>query len=232
MVQEILPIVYKEFLKSWQDDSLGTELTESYLEMFYHHIPRESSVKNHWAHVGTEVHDHVLQSEVPCLMKGHWIKTQEAYYSVFSDNTQEDVKRTVIDFFQSSSNKVVTLQSHEDLFNYWKDKCPIMKCTDPRETRNLLRRDTRYKQFTAREKEHLLIYCCSDGVLSDLNEIELLPLHNEMYRSFEAKGKRLQQSFYLCEKEEFEILIGKEGCLVMSTSSELGRVLESLATSG
>ncbi|XP_048775772.2 sacsin-like [Ostrea edulis] len=232
MVQEILPIVYKEFLKAWRDDSLGTELTENYLEMFYHHIPRMSAVKNHWACVGTEVHNHVLQSEIPCLHKGQWIKTQEAYYSIFSENTNEDVKNTVIGFFENSTKKVIILQRHEDLFHFWKSICPRMKCTDPRETRNLLRRDYRYKQLGARDKGHLLIYSCSDEILSDLNEIELLPLHNDVCQSFEAKRNGHQKSFYLCEKEEFEILIGKEECLVMNTSSKLGKVLKSIASSG
>jgi hypothetical protein len=230
MVQEILPIVYKEFLKSWQDDSLGTELIDSHLKMFYHHIPRMSSVKNHWECVGIEVHNHVLQSEVPCLIKGHWIKTQNAYYSVFSNNTQEDVKNTVTGFFQRCIDEVVILQGHEDLFHFWRNCCSDMKCTNPKETRNLLRRDNRYKQLNARDKEHLLIYCCSDGILDDLDGIELLPMQNGVYRTFQAKWRGYLDSTYLCEKEELDILIGKEGHLVMNTSSKVGRVLNSLAT--
>ncbi|XP_056009880.1 sacsin-like isoform X2 [Ostrea edulis] len=231
MVQEILPIVYKEFLKAWQDDSLGTELTENYLEMFYHHIPRMSAVKNHWACVGTEVHNHVLQSEIPCLHKGQWIKSQEAYYCVFSKSTPEDVTNTVTDLFQRCIDKVIILQEHEDLFHFWRNQFPNMKCTDPKETRNLLKRDNRYKQLKVMDKENLLIYCCSDGILNDLDGIELLPLQNRRYKTFQAKSRGYLESIYLCEKEELEILIGKEGHLVMSTSCKVGKVLNFLATS-
>ncbi|XP_061184826.1 sacsin-like [Saccostrea echinata] len=236
MVQEVLPVVYLEFLTSWKDDSFASELTRKYLKMFYHHIPRMTMIKNHWTCVGEKMHQHLLESEIPCLESGKWIQTKEAYFAVFAENTQEDERKTVKKLFQKCTNKVIVLKGHEELFHHWSgsDTNFVLKCTNPKETRDLLRRDQTYKQLSANSKGHLLVYICSDRKLADLNEIELLPLQNGRYGTLQLRRRGPQNTVYLCKEDELQILTGKESVLILNTNatSEVGKVLESLASTG
>ncbi|XP_062586452.1 sacsin-like isoform X2 [Saccostrea cucullata] len=236
VVQEILPVVYVEFLQSWQSDRFGSELKGRYLEMLYHHIPRMSTVRSHWACVGEKIHQHLLESQIPCLESRNWIHTKEAYFAVFAENTQEEEKKIVTELYQKCTKKVVILKEHEDLFYYWRD-CDSnvhLKCTNPKETRNLLRGDPTYKQLGVNSKSHLLVYICSDGRLSDLDGIELLPLQNGKYGTLQIERNWPQNTFYLCKEEELQILNGKESFLILNTDtiSKIGKVLESLASTG
>ncbi|XP_062602871.1 sacsin-like [Saccostrea cucullata] len=236
MVQEILPVVYVEFLQSWQNDRFGSELKERYLEMFYHHVPRMSTIRSHWACVGEKMHQYLLESKIPCLESGNWIHTKEAYFAVFAENTQEEEKKIVTELYKKCTKKVVILKEHEDLFYYWRD-CDSnvdLKCTHPKETRNLLRGDPTYKQLLSNSKGHLLVYICRDELLSDLDGIELLPLQNGRYATMQSKKYWPQNTFFLCNEEELQILTGKESILVLNTdtTSKIGKVLESLASTG
>nr|XP_034318199.1 sacsin-like isoform X8 [Crassostrea gigas] len=228
MVQEILPIVYKELFEFWRNNP---KLGQMDLRIFYHCIPRKKDIKHHWDCVEKEINEYMLESRVPCIEKRAWVNMKDAYFAIFEEDIKQDVRDSVIDVFSKCGKKVVILGEHEDLFKQW-NSLANLSCTSPMETRNLLKIRNEYKGLQRSCKEHLLLYCCSDDKLSQLGGIELLPLQNKKYHTFQEKQRGKQDNIYLCEKEDLEILIGKEGSLVLKDSTELGHLLQKLATSG
>lgn len=230
MVEDVLPIVYKAFLNSWWDD-LKCDMI-NHLEMFFHYIPRQSKVRYQWKRICELVQTHILNSEMPCLREGNWIKLQDAYVAIFKDDIPMNMQLTVMKLFELCTNKTITLEKNGDLYDEWLKMGLVARCTSPSETRRVLKTCKVYEQLSPKEKADLLVYCCSDGDvgLSDLDGIELIPVSNGCFEKF-SKGKS-QNRYYLCEENELELLVGMETCLVQYYSTEVGDVLKSLASSG
>ncbi|XP_061183640.1 sacsin-like [Saccostrea echinata] len=231
LVHNILPIVYREFLNSWSND-LKTEM-ETHLGMFYQYIPRVSKVDSQWRHVCKGVEDHLIHSEIPCLEKKHWIKFQDAFLAVFQEDVSRNVQSTVKRLFDKCTKKTVIIENYSDLYNEWEKMSFVPKCTNPKETLNILKIWKNYEQMSSKEKEDLLIYCCSDRHygLSNLDGIKLVPVANGDFKIFSSDKAIKEERIYLCEENELEILIGMEGYLVKNSNTELGNVLKSLAAS-
>jgi sacsin len=228
MVEDVLPRVYKEFLHSWRDDKKCD--MANHLEMFYHYLPRPSKVRHPWKRICEVIQTHVSNFEIPCLKEGNWIKLQDAYFAVFKDDISMNMQLTVRKLFELCMNKTIMLGENADLYDEWlKITSSVAHCTSPKETRRVLKNHNIYEQLSPEEKAHLLVYCCSDEEVS-LDELELIPMSNGCFEKFSKRNS--QKKYYLCEENELELLVGMEACLVQYCRTEVGQLLQSLASSG
>ncbi|XP_062586441.1 sacsin-like [Saccostrea cucullata] len=235
LVQNILPVVYREFLNSWSND-LKTEL-ENHLEMFYQYIPRISKVDSQWRPICEGVEEYLKHSEIPCLEKRRWINFQDAFLAIFQEDVSKNVQSTVKTLFDKCTKKTVVLENYTDLYNEWEKMTFVPKCTNPKETLNILKIWKNYEEMSSKEKEDLLIFCCTDSHcgLSNLDGIKLLPVANGDFKIFSSnkeKKEEQEERIYLCEENELEMLIGMKEYLVKRSNTELGDVLKTLADSG
>ncbi|XP_078326289.1 sacsin-like isoform X3 [Crassostrea virginica] len=228
MIQELLPIVYTELFETWQ---IFPSLMQQYVNTFYQCVPREANSKTLTSCVVQKINQYLLRSKIPCKESKRWVQMSDGYFAVFKDETCLEIQTTVTKLFSTCTNKVIRITGHEELFEQWNCQ-ENLKETSPKETRNLLRSNHRgYKDLEDCYKEHLLLYCCSDANLAELRGIELLPLQSGKYKVFQPKAES-EETVYMCEHNELEILIGKEENLVLKRTSDYGDLLSKLATSG
>ena len=209
LVKEVLPPCYSALLLNAKE-----HLT---VQNFYTVWPDSSRVHDNWRHIISPFLNLFLSNSViKCEYHGRWVLPGQAVYVPIS-GVSETVLNTLV------SCNVQLAKVPELVFRVLKHHGVHFKEVDPAFVRQTIRSNVHcYRNLSHQQKLELLKYCWSDGNYSDFNQLELLPLANNTFSSFQSMaGSRWPSYVYLCSSECPKYLLPNLDHKIVDCSKEL-----------
>ncbi|KAK3098317.1 hypothetical protein FSP39_018369, partial [Pinctada imbricata] len=210
MVRNIFPKVYIKFLEEIRKLSDAQVGNKDLLHFFYRSLPSRSHTKENWINVIDHVLRHVLSTGLPCMRQEMWLDCKTAVFAKFEDCIDETIKKSIIMIYEKSDLCTLHVGDNEHVYHEMKELYPSVRSTSPQDFRNFLRTYSEYKKCSVEEKGWFLSFSISDGIMTDLEGLELIPLSNsEGHSKFESFRDRNRKGpeIFLCEEGEEKILI-------------------------
>ena len=189
LVKEVLPPCYSALLLNAKE-----RLT---VENFYTVWPDSNRVHDNWKHIISPFLNQFLRNSVVwCEYHGRWVLPGQAVYVPIS-GVSETVLNTLV------SCNVQLAKVPELVFRVLKHHGVHFKEVNPALVRQTIRSNVySYRNLSYQQKLELLKYCWSDGDYSDFNQLELLPLANNTFSSFQSMaGNWWPGHVYICNSE-------------------------------
>ena len=189
LVKEVLPPCYSALLLNAKEHQT--------VQKFYIVWPDSSRVRDNWKHIISPFLNLFLSNSViKCEYHGRWVLPGQAVYVPIS-GVSETVLNTLV------SCNVQLAKVPELVFRVLKHHGVHFKEVDPAFVRQTIRSNVHsYRNLGYQQKLELLKYCWSDGDYSDFNQLELLPLANNTFSSFQSITYYYTPSnVYLCNSE-------------------------------
>ena len=232
LVNEVLPGVYMRLIKEMIKISKDNDSTQEAVAAVYRCIPNESIVDNKWEGCTTELFRQLILTEFVFVTKqSKWVQLHQPLYTMFDkQNISNDQKGTVIKLLKSHDNVEIT-DVPDHIWDLLKRRaCP--RDISPAELCKIIRSEDVYtKAIDANEKLSLLQYITKDNNFGLLEGLELIPLENGTFTTFQSTGGR--SLVYCCTKEEIGLFPGLEDKFVSSSLPKiLQEIIHKLASSG
>ena len=189
LVKEVLPPCYSALLLNAKE-----HLT---VQNFYTVWPDSNRVRDNWKHIISPFLNQFLRNSVVwCEYHYGWVLPGQAVYVPIS-GVSETVLNTLV------SCNVQLAKVPELVFRVLKYHGVHFKEVNPALVRQTIRSNVHsYRKLGYQQKLELLKYCWSDGNYKDFNQLELLPLANNKFSTFQSMaGSRWPSYVYLCNSE-------------------------------
>ena len=189
LVKEVLPPCYSALLLNAKE-----HLT---IQKFYTMWPDSSRVHDSWSHIISPFMNLFLSNSViKCEYHGRWVLPGQAVYvpiSGVSETVLNSLVNCNVQLAKVPELVLGVLKFHRVHFNE----------VNPAFVRQTIRSNIySYRNLGYHQKIELLKYCWSDGNYSDFNQLELLPLANDTFSSFQSMaGSRWPSYVYMCISE-------------------------------
>ena len=231
LVNEVIPEVYMrlihELIEMSTDSSSNSDAakvlycrkpnTEVAADVVYRCMPDLSQVDSKWEECVKNLYKRLFNSN--CVFsRSHerWVHPQQPLYTMFDQqNVPADIRECVKKVLSMFKNEeTATVPDH-----VWK---ALRKTKSPRDTSptvlsQILKSSDIYKHSATRsEKLQMLHYLTKDNDVGPIQDLELLPLENGEFGTFQKRDKNVLP-VYMCTKEEIELFPGIENKFI-STS--------------
>ena len=237
LVKEVLPGVYLRLIKEMIKISEECGNSGETVAAVYRCIPDESLVDTKWEGCMNEFFKHLVTTEFVFVPKqSKWVKASQPLYTKFDkQNVSHEQKEAVIKVLRSHDS----LESTEVPEHIWKLLKKKASPTDisPAKLCEIIRSDDKYKQALNPDEKVRLLEYITRGIRKDkkcglLEGLELVPLQNGQFATFQRPGSRTAPIYY-CKAHEMDLFPGLEEKLVSRNVSEyLEDVLQKIACSG
>ncbi|XP_071135399.1 sacsin-like [Mytilus edulis] len=162
---------------------------------------------------------------------GKWIRLKDAVFQIFSENTDEDIRETLIYTMRQYKSCLVDTTGYERVYGILtkafgqqpQDASPQFI------SERLLKIGPAYKTFKEKHKLNLLVYLISSREDHLLKSLELLPLANGAFIKF-ATNKI--SNIFVCSSIVRQLCPGIEDRLVRTVSDQVDEWILRLAKSG
>ncbi|XP_007898845.2 sacsin [Callorhinchus milii] len=152
-------------------------------EAIYRVWPDASKVRVHWKPILEPLFKELIQNPVIYSMGDRWLKVDSVYFCEMDEG--KDYTKAVLNFLNRSGMQIgqVPANVSSAVQAYGSETKPIKKVT-PAVVRQVIKK-FRHRE-SAEEKLHLLEYVLSDQNFGELIGLELLPLQNGNFISFDS----------------------------------------------
>ncbi|XP_052100068.1 sacsin-like isoform X2 [Mytilus californianus] len=207
LLKEVLVDVYDKVIQDLIQTCKDNGNTIERLNLIYKSIPDHRLITSHWDLIVDPLFDVLLRT--PFLFSdscgGKWIRPEEAVFKIFSSDVSSDVKTTIFRLMQKLSIDLVDVPEH--IIDVLKRKNISIQILSQDFICQSMKSNSAYKSFTSEEKLDILSFLVSDGGFSGLHGLELLPLNNGCFCSFNHRNQNNQ--VFVC-KEEVYLFPGQE----------------------
>ena len=190
LVKEVLPSCYASLLLEAKNSIPCGH--------FYRAWPNVASVQgSHWEGVLKPLLTSLILNQVIwCERQVQWLLPNHVIYI-----PQSEVKEVVLKTLTNCGIKLAEVPN--TIHKAFKFCSLNVTEVSPRYVRNTIRRNvSSYRNFNSKDKMELLKYCWSDLNYNDFDQLELLPLANGTYISFQGAQAYFRPTpIYLCSKE-------------------------------
>ena len=222
LVRDCLPSCYNHLLKTAVRKNLIS------FSLLYQTLPNISLLHHsQWNLLLGPLYEGLFQWK--CLWANHfkeWIASKDAT-TIPDSHTLPKIVKLIL---KAGGVKVVEIPDHvsKALRKYYSGRVTTVT---PALVRNVLRaKPSIYRSKTQRDKLELLRFCLSDNDVSDLNDLELIPLADDTFKKFSSAERRKNSYLYLCsEKFPRQLLPNLDHVLVNVTDADLHRSLSRVA---
>ncbi|KAK3090040.1 hypothetical protein FSP39_008727 [Pinctada imbricata] len=142
---------------------------------------------------------------------GRWISCHEAVFPIFDDFDQNDVKKTIVDCLESYNVNLVKHKDYKQIYDFLVNAGLTPQTLTQDYLSRLLRSSDTYRSFRADIKDSLLMYLVARKQYALLDNLELLPLANGSYTTFQH---RFSVKVYVCTKDQQGLFPGMEERIV------------------
>lgn len=239
LVNEVIPGVYLRLIKEMITISTNGNNTEQAVEAVYKCIPDDSAVDTKWEECAKALYQHLLGTDFVFIEKqSKWVLPFQPLYTMFDmQNVPRDQQETVIKLLNLHKN-VVSTKVPVHIWELLKklssmNNIPPPKDITPYELCKIIKIEMLYRQgIDKKEKIQLLEYVTKDKCYTLLQGLELIPLENGAFMTFQDMGTR-PSSLYLCIKEVIDLFPGLEDRFISSSiSTHLRDVMKEMVYSG
>ncbi|XP_052087293.1 sacsin-like [Mytilus californianus] len=162
---------------------------------------------------------------------GRWIRLQDAVFQIFAENTDEDIRETLIYTMRQYNSCLVDTKGYERMYGILtkafgqqpQDASPQFI------SERLLKIEPAYKTFEEKHKLNLLVYLISSREDDLLKSLELLPLANGAFIKF---ATNTDSNIFVCSSIVRQLCPGIEDRLVRTVSDQVDELILRLARSG
>ncbi|VDI11137.1 sacsin [Mytilus galloprovincialis] len=227
LVIEVLAEAYQMLINETIKMSNSNNNVRDKLQITYTCIPDHRTITNDWAIILNPLYSRLLQTTFLYTENngGNWIKSEDAVFNIFNEDTPEDVKETVVRLVDRYNVNLVNVPEHVTSMIRHRDHS-VQKLTQ-KFILNFLKTDAKYKKMTSNEKLDILHFILSARKSLSLVGLELLPLQNGSFTLFGNRGRDKQ--IIVCQ-EEMELFPGQEDVFCKhGLQTELYRLLVQMA---
>ncbi|VDI12593.1 sacsin [Mytilus galloprovincialis] len=207
LLKEVLVDVYDKVIQDLIQTCKDNGNTFERLNLVYKSIPDHRLITSHWDIIVDPLFDVLLRT--PFLFSnscgGKWIRPEEAVFKIFSCDVCSDVKKTIFRLMQKLNIDLVDVPEH--IIDVLKSKNLSIQTLSQDFICQSMKSNSVYKSFTSEEKLDILSYLISDGSFARLHGLELLPLTNGCFCSFDHRNQN--NHVFVC-KEEVYLFPGQE----------------------
>ncbi|VDI64094.1 Hypothetical predicted protein [Mytilus galloprovincialis] len=206
LLVEVLAGVYHEVIQDLLQTCKAKGNTKEDLDRLYRSIPDHRKVTSHWDLICEPFFQTFLQTA--CLFSdslgGKWIRPKGAVFKIFDTNVTEAIQETICRLMQACCIGLVDVPDH--IVAVLKHRKYSVQTMSQEFIRTCLTSNTSYKSFSCEEKFNILSFLVSDGNYSKLSGLELLPLYNGSFCTFNNnKNNRV----FIC-KDDVALSPGQE----------------------
>ena len=231
LVNEVIPEVYMRLIHELIEMSTNSSSNSDAAEVLYYHkpdtevaadivyscMPDVSLVDSKWEECVKNLYKRLFNSN--CVFSrshARWVHPEEALYTIFDQqNVSADIMecvKNVLNMFENEKTAIVP-------DHVWKAlrETTLPRDISPTVLSQILKSSDIYKHSTTlNERLQMLDYMTKDNDVGLLQDLELLPLENGEFGTFQKRGITTSP-VYMCTKEEVELFPGIENKFI-STS--------------
>ncbi|CAC5371398.1 unnamed protein product [Mytilus coruscus] len=189
LVIEVLAEAYHMLINDTIQMSKSKKKISDIFQNTYTCIPDHRRITNDWAIILNPLYSRLLQTAFLYTENngGKWIKSEDAVFNIFNEDTPEAVKETIVRLVQRYNVNLVNVPEHVTSMIRYRDYS-VQKLT-PKFILNFLKSDAKYKKITSNEKLDILHFILSTRKSLSLVGVELLPLQNGSFTLFGNRGR-------------------------------------------
>ncbi|OWF40809.1 Sacsin [Mizuhopecten yessoensis] len=205
LCEEVIVDAYTDTLDYMKKLTVRQNCMESD-NLVYNILPSRPNVRPNWNTIVDPLYSSLKSKDVFYTKNngGKWVQSKDAIFSILKWNedksiTVRETEQCIVDLLLDCQRNVVNVPSQvADMF-------PDVARITPKYLRNVMRERPIYTRYPSEHKLVLLQFILADRRYYDLSDLQLLPLEDETFRSFDNGYPK-----YICTKDEMKIFPGIE----------------------
>ncbi|OWF48527.1 sacsin-like [Mizuhopecten yessoensis] len=205
LCEEVIVAAYTDTLDYMKKRTVRQNCMEAD-NLVYKILPSRQNVRPNWNTIVDPLYRSLKTKDVFYTKNNgrKWVQSKDAIFSILKWNEDKSInvretEQCIVDLLLDCQRNVVNVPSHvADMF-------PDVARITPKFLRNVMRERPIYTRYPSEHKLVLLQFILADRRYSDLSDLQLLPLEDETFRSFDNGYPN-----YICTKDEMKIFPGIE----------------------
>ncbi|KAL5004239.1 hypothetical protein ScPMuIL_017695 [Solemya velum] len=222
LVMELLPRIYKLVLEKLISDSEHNGNTKEWVSLVYRSIPDKKFVQANWDLLLEPLYSAIVMETFLFTENKHsnncWLNCTNCIFPP-DPSVEETTWKVIRHVYLEASENLVEVPEH--ISAILKKYAPAkMKSISPDHMRGVLwESGPMYRGLSVSEKLYILNFLLSDGQYGRLAGLELLPLDNKDFVTFEKReipvGNTCENCVFYCTSEEHKLFPGLDDRIVM-----------------